>query len=614
MIFLRFSVARKNISVMTIMLLLTACGSGSSDNSSEKSSSDQAGNSSTSSSSLISSSSSVASSSLSSQVSSSDKSSSSSTHSSSSSSDASSASSDDGGSDNDQSVYFEDHVFDEEPDIIFAVENLNQETDDTQRVLSALKTAGNEENGGVVVLRPAEDGQNKRYRLDRIDMPSNTRLEIDPNVTIEMIGALKTNGPTQFLFNIGRSQRINQLMPERVKNVQITSTQPGERFTIDARTNMPISYGPHGDKTKDTSRNFTRAIPVGIYYAENFSISDVLILDNHTESVGVQMYPDTDYQDGALADRKGTNGNPSDDVFLNEAGEALATNDQGHFVDESGAVLSDSDAIIRNNTYGRTPRKGTIDNIRIEGAHTGYGAVQTYGADWIYISNIEAVNGVGVRLESGNGAPNDNINRAGPYLSSINNIEVHNVTVWNAFTGVWLKAHSKINTNILVDTVTAIDSGTAILSDKSRMHEAARDFINGRFENTKIIGDITLERTTDNPVAEVGNALTYFMSPAERDALADVTGDDRITQADLPHNDSGRRWYLMQPTSPMVIATQRNATEIGNTSSDVTVDEAGYYAIDFSEAVTKSINPLRNEDILFNEDARNLNGGPSNRL
>ncbi|MCX2794826.1 hypothetical protein OQJ59_12535 [Microbulbifer thermotolerans] len=516
------------------------------------------------------------------------------------------------------SPYFENRVFDQQPEELYPARNYTSQTNDTQRLLAALRRASQEDSdGGVVILRAAKNGGNNRYRLDRVDMPSNVRLEVDPDVTIEMIGNLKTSGSNQFLFSIGRSPNVNNLIRERIRNVEITSTHPTRRFTIDAKTNMPISYGVHGDKTKDTAINYTRAIPIGIYYAENFAISGIRIIDNHTEHVGISLYPDCDYKDGALADRNGTNGNPQDDVWLGRDGQPLPMDSEGNYVDDKGRIIPDEEAIIRNLTYGRTPVKGTIENIVLQNSHTGYGAVQIFGGDWIYINNIKAVKGVGVRIEAGNGSATDNINRAGPYLSSINNVEVHNVTVTKGFTGVWLKAHGKINRNITVSNVTAIDSGTAVITDKSRMNPHSRDFINGRFENLTIKGNIKLIRTNKNAgkaVAEVGNMLTYFMSPAERDNLTDRNGDGRITQADLPHNRSGRRWYLMQPTSPMVIASQRNANEIGDTSSDIKAEEAGYYPVDFSSAVVTSENPLRPELILFNEDSRNLNGGNSNRL
>ncbi|MGJ8642088.1 MAG: hypothetical protein ACSHX9_01665 [Luteolibacter sp.] len=496
------------------------------------------------------------------------------------------------------SDYFENKVFDDEPEVIFAESDFQKSTNDTERVVEAIKRAASEDaDGGVVILRGSEDGKNSRYRLGRIDLPSNIRVEVDPDVVLEMESKTEP-----FLFSAGRSPSVKELIPEPVRNVEITSTHDTERFTIDAKTNKPLDYTGGGTKENGSSR--TRAIPVALFFVENFSVSNIKVQDNHTESVAIQMYPDTNYQDGAYAIRAEEK-DRSGDVFLDgPGGKPLPTNDEGQFIDADGNVIPNRDAIQRNPAWGRTARKGTVENILAINSHTGYGAVQVYGGDWIKIHNIESINGVGVRLEAGNGTESDNVNRSGPHHASMNNIEISDVTIREGFTGIWLKAHGKINKNILVHNVTAIDSGSAILVDKGTFGKDTRDFIQGRFENTRVTGDITLERTGKD--AEVGYLTTFFIAPSEREKIKDANGDGKISSADLPRNLSGHRWYLIQPTSPILAMSQMSESEIGDTS-----EREGYFAIDYSEANIIGKNLLRPEDILYREDMYLPNGRPA---
>ena len=87
---------------------------------------------------------------------------------------------------------------------------------------------------------------------------------------------------------------------------------------------------------------------------------------------------------------------------MNPVNIPMPTNEYGDFIDELGNIIPDMFAIQRNPTYARTPVKGSIRNITATHAHTGYGVVQVYGGDWIEIDNIEAYNGIGVRVEAGN--------------------------------------------------------------------------------------------------------------------------------------------------------------------------------------------------------------------
>ncbi|MBU3017973.1 hypothetical protein KO519_09770 [Paraglaciecola agarilytica] len=550
--------------------------------------------------------------------------------------------------------FFENQVFDDNPEELIAESEFTDTVNDTARLKSALNKARKETDGGVVVLRANGNGQN-RFSLAHIAVPSNVRIEVEPSVVLEMRGIKEDLYPTskndhknknkpnrQFLFSFGRSNGPGNLLADRVENVEVRSTVPGEKFSIDATSNMPHNYGYMNGGNGNGVVNLTRAIPIGLFYVKNFAISDINIEDNHTESVAVQMFADADYKDGAFAYRfgpqpifleeryvKNPEGSPNLNKPMNPLNIPLATNDKGDFIDDSGDVIPDMFAIKRNPTYGRTPVKGSIKNIKASHAHTGYGVVQVYGGDWIEIDNIEAFNGIGVRVEAGNGTDNDNFNRSGPYFSSMNKIAISNVKVTNGFTGVWLKPHSKIMKDISVENIEAIDSGTALLVGKGSFNCKARcrDLTRGRINNLVIKGDITLRQTVfDAPVAEVGNNITYLITDAHRRYLANLHGKtvEQLTRSDLQQkkvvgqqtpeqlaaltpddfdNPSGTRWYKIFPTAPVLALSMLSKTEVGNQSA-----KEGFYPVDFSQANILSDGLPEDTLILYRGDMRNPNG------
>jgi hypothetical protein len=550
--------------------------------------------------------------------------------------------------------FFENKVFDDTPTELFAEAVFADTVNDTARLKTALNQAKRETGGGVVILRANANGQN-RFSLSHIAVPSNVRIEVEPSLVLEMRGIKEDLYPTskndhknknkpnrQFLFSFGRSNGPGNLLAERVENVEVRSTIPGQKFTIDATTNMPHNYGYMNGGNGNGVVNLTRAIPVGLFYVKNFAISDINIEDNHTESVAVQMFADADYKDGAFAYRFGPTplfleeryvknpaGSPNLNKPMNPVNIPLATNGNGDFIDETGDIVPDMFAIQRNPTYGRTPVKGSIKNIKASHAHTGYGVVQVYGGDWIEIDNIEAFNGIGVRLEAGNGTDNDNFNRSGPYFSSMNKINITNVKVTNGFTGVWLKPHSKIMKDISVENIEAIDSGTALLVGKGSFNckTSCRDLTRGRINNLVIKGDITLRQTVfDAPVAEVGNNITYLITDANRRYLANLNDKnvDQLTRNDLQQkkiigqqtpeqlaaltpdsfdNPSGTRWYKIFPTAPVLALSMLSATEVGNESA-----KFGFYPVDFSKANIVSDGLPEDTLILYRGDMRNPDG------
>lgn len=551
--------------------------------------------------------------------------------------------------------FFENVVFDEEPYELFAESEFADIVNDTARLKTALNLARRETDGGVVILRANPNGQN-RFSLSHIAVPSNVRIEVEPSVILEMRGIKEDLYPTsqnepkninkpnrQFLFSFGRSNGPGNLLDQRVENVEVRSTVPGQKFTIDATTNMPHNYGYMDGGNGNGVVNLTRAIPVGLFYVKNFAISDINIEDNHTESVAVQMFADADYKDGAYAWRFGSKpiflenryvkDNPDGTNRLEGSSNVpLKTDANANFLNDHAEIIADMFAIKRNPTYGRTPVKGSIKNIKASHSHTGYGVVQVYGGDWIEIDNIEAFNGIGVRLEAGNGTDNDNFNRSGPYLSSMNKINISNVKVTNGFTGVWLKPHAKIMKDITVENIEAIDTGTAILVGKGSFacKTSCRDLTRGRINNLVIKGNISLIQTVfDAPVAEVGNNITYLITDTNRQYLANLKGKtvDQLTRGDLQQktvtglqtpeqlaaltpadfdNPSGTRWYKIFPTAPVLALSMMSKDEVGDESAKV-----GFYPADFTQANITSSGLPENTLILYRSDMREPNGAPA---
>ncbi|MBU2924268.1 hypothetical protein Q4530_08350 [Colwellia sp. 1_MG-2023] len=548
--------------------------------------------------------------------------------------------------------FFENKIFDDEPNELIAEAVFADTVNDTARLKAALNQSKREEYGGVVILRANPNGQN-RFSLSHIAVPSNIRIEVEPGVVLEMRGIKEDTYPTsqnepqninkpnrQFLFSFGRSNGPGNLLADRIENVEVRSTVPGEKFIIDAKTNMPHNYGYMNGGNGNGVVNLTRAIPIGLFYVKNFAISDIEIQDNHTESVAVQMFADADYKDGAYAWRFGSKPIFLEDRYVKDNPDGtnklegssnvpLKTDSFNNFLNENNEVVADMFAIKRNPTYGRTPVKGSIKNIKATNAHTGYGVVQIYGGDWIEIDSIEVINGIGVRLEAGNGTDNDNFNRAGPYFSSMNKINISNVKVTNGFTGVWLKPHSKIMKDITVENIEAIDSGTALLVGKGAFNckASCRDLTRGRINNLVIKGDISLTQTVfDEPVAEVGNNITYLLTDANRQYLADLNNKTvgQLTRGDLQQktitgeqtpeqlaaltpdsfdNPSGTRWYKIFPTAPVLALSMLSAENIGDESAT-----EGFYPVDFSQATITSNGLPEDTLILYRGDMREPNG------
>ena len=375
----------------------------------------------------------------------------------------------------------------------------------TRQIQNALNDAS--AANGVVVIKQGT------YTLNQLHVPSNLRIEIDPDTILKM---------NQFiLFDFGK----NRGNAEKIENVEITTTGPktnaskNKRFIIDANSNEVFV-----DK---------RMIRVG--YAENFSISRLHQKDNFSQTPNIFLVADDNGQPGVTSDNGGNNINRN---------------------------------VTFNESYSRIPRKGYIVDVSGEDIATGYAVIQPFSGEDLYFKNITAERGVTVRIEPGSGLPTDRLNHAGPRYGAYRNIVLHNISNKEGFAAIFLKPHAKINENIEIRGVTKgtnstfviwVDSGTApVWADTLDI-----GYTRGYFTDTKINGTVKHVVTDVNFKSDITKAGTYFL-PREgvRDTVSNPqNGNFQFFQ--LPRDGSGSRW-LGQPIAPIAISSAFSATELGN--------------------------------------------------
>lgn len=550
--------------------------------------------------------------------------------------------------DHESTQYFENKVFDDKPTQLYPDSKYSAETDDTERVQKALYAASREDNGGVVILNAARGGGESKYRIGNVSVPSNIRLEVDPAVTIVMNADTETrpgqprrkpksaSDSNRNMFMVGRTptwgedgKRMARATIERIENVEIRSTVPGERFKVDIKSEYPIEYWFRANTwsrpekvvpDREDGQNEVFAAPFNFGNARNFRLADVEVEDNYTVLPVVLLYPDTDFKPGSMRYVDKRPRNQRDEPIYDKRGNELKHND---VIDADGNKVLPGEDVWRNDTWGRTPEKGTVENITVTGSHTGYGLLQVFGGEDIYMRDLHGVGGITVRLEPGAGS--DNLNRSGPLHSRIRNIEIENISNRNGFAALWFNPHGKRNENIKAKDIRAYDSGTAILIEKSTVCDDCLDLERGYFRNVELSGEVLLAQTTDEPLAEVGYAATYVMHPDHKAKVVDRNGrgsdnmstmepDGRVSPIDLANPLSGKRWYMIWPTAPILAFNQLSADNIGRIDTDgdgkpdVETDREDFFAIDFSNVTIVREGDLAwDRDILYRGDKANFN-------
>lgn len=548
--------------------------------------------------------------------------------------------------------YFQNFVLDDEPTELFPDPSYEDgKTDDTARVQAAVDAAAAEdENGGVVILRKAPELGNSTYRIGTVYMPSNIRVEVDPEVTLvqnanpeprpghEPPAVVGTFDRNKYMFATGvtptyypNGRKRPPATGPKIENVEIRSTVPGQRFTVDLKREYPVEYWFRPStftrpetptEIREDGQNEVFASPFVFGWSHNVRVSDVDVIDNFTVLPAVHIYPDANGQFGSLRFSdprpKSEQGTP----YRDANGNILK---DGDLINEAGNKLGDDEEVVRNLTWGRTTSKGTFENITTLDSHTGYGLLQVYGGEWIYMRDLHGEGGITVRLEPGSGT--DRMNAAGPMPSRIANIEIENISNRNGFTTLWMNPHGKYNENIKARDIRAYDSGSALLILKSTINDNRRDYVRGYFKNVELSGEVLLEKTHEEPTAEIGYYSTYFIHPDLRAAVVDRTGnaddghatlkpDGVVAPHDMPNPVPGRRWFLTEAIVPIMAMNQLSADNVGRVDTDrdgtpdMETDREDFYPIDFSNVTIVRRGPLRNEqDIVYRSDMVDFTSG-----
>ncbi|WP_226702723.1 hypothetical protein [Microbulbifer elongatus] len=273
----------------------------------------------------------------------------------------------------------------------------------TSQLQGAINRASNKSQGGVVRLRAGE------YRLTQVDLKSNTRLEIHPDTTLLMMDRV--------LFSAGRDATN---LPPQLENIEVTSTHPTRKFTIDVN-NQEI---------------FKNAIPFRIGFVRNFALSNVHIEDNYS------IFPS---------------------IFL--------------------VADSDTRTVANNQTYDRVPEGGVIQNVTVDKVAAGYALVQLFSGTKVLMRDLSAQGGLTIRLEPGSGRPSDYLNQAGQHVGTIKKIRMQNIHNGEGMAAVFLKPHQKIMRDIHGTNITASDSAFAVMSNSSDSDTFTRGWLtNTRFD------------------------------------------------------------------------------------------------------------------------------------
>ncbi|MDC0738911.1 hypothetical protein N6L24_11530 [Cognatishimia sp. SS12] len=367
------------------------------------------------------------------------------------------------------------------------------------------------------------------YELGTVHLRSNTRLEIDPGATIKMQDiALFVAGRGLTATTAGRA--------EQVINFEVTSTHPTEQFTIDASHKKAKSHNG----------------PFLIASAKNFAISNAKVLDNYTILSQVFLIADSDT--------------------------------------EVGAKEIDGE-IVRNISFDRCPEFGVVQNIEGHKQHTGYGTVQVFCGENLYLADITGYGGVTLRLEPGSGP--DHLNKSGKYIGAMRDIKVENITNVEGFTALYLKPHSKEIYNVEAKDIYGIDSGFALMVDYGNQNPDDPYFGRGHFHNTKVSGEISLKKTKDGENSRVGRMALFY--------IADETRAGRHEWEMYTPDPSGGRWKTSDVVVPVLLASEMTAEDVGDWHQ-------GLYKIDLSEANISGENLIRDELILYRGDTKNFDG------
>lgn len=295
-------------------------------------------------------------------------------------------------------------------------------------------------------------------------------------------------------------------------------------------------------------------VPFLIASAYNFAISNVNVQDSFTMLPQVFLVPDSDPRVGARERDGGVGG-------------------------------------WRNITFARCPSYGVIHNINGLDQHTGFGTVQVFCGSNLMLGDLSGRGGVTLRLEPGSGP--DNLNMAGPDIGAMHDITARNISNDEGFAALYLKPHSKEIRNIDIRDVSARDSAFSVMLLRDAQDPPSAIYGRGHFSDLRLSGEISLRKTRQGQNSRSGRMAINFIAPQ--------TMEGRTNWDDFNPDPSGDRWKTLDVIAPVLMATHANR--------DVQVDHTlGGYSADMSGVTIISEGLLREEDMLYLEDARALDG------
>ncbi|MHA6483334.1 hypothetical protein ACX1C1_15730 [Paenibacillus sp. strain BS8-2] len=370
------------------------------------------------------------------------------------------------------------------------------------------------------------------------------------NTRVEVDRNAVFNMNSNILFDI----RPATVTSPRIENVEIASIGPG-RFTVHTNGNIG------GDKR-----------PVRLSNVKNFAVSGIQIAGNYEGQPFIVLAP---YQDSS-------------------PGTIIVNGKQTY-----------------NPIFGLVPSYGVIQNVGATRIHGGYATVQIFGGNNVLMRNIDGDNGVTVRLEPGSGKDSDYISMSGPDLGALHNIALVNISNSNGFASVYLKPHAKINHNITLADISAVNSAFAIHGDVAEFKSDDEVTVTyggntyqvhrqrGRFENIKLKGAISLTQQGTNKSAWFAISDLLYIDYSKRDGAGNYS--------DYASSIEGSK-RLTTPVVPVLLLAQEYR------SDTVFSVERGNYTMDLNAADIQSIgfthSLATDGGVLYREDGRTKTNKP----
>jgi len=317
------------------------------------------------------------------------------------------------------------------------------DTNDSQKLKRAISELSNDGGGKLII--PAGN-----YSFNEVSLKKNVHIEINKNARLRPFNTPGRKSLLMFLFT-----STNKNVP--LKNTSITC--PNGRFTVDLNQVRPLGRGFR-------FCNFRNA--------EGFLVSNVIVLDNHTQFSAF--------------------------VFNGET--------------------------INNRAYG--PKNGVVKNAITRNSDYGYGLVQMQLGKNILFKNINGIGGATLRLE-----PHNKNLRTLDAVNVLDNVVARGVTCVEGNAAIMLSPHFVTNGTVDFRNVTGTRCGAAVRIEKGFITQDERNFgiTNvGTFNSSSIIRNVKVTHAESRAQVKPKH---YRYLPCN---LRGLTTNDVLSP--FPHGDS----------------------------------------------------------------------------